>query len=379
MSFRSKTAAYFSSLMENSPRTLGDQIVLKLLHAGSILYGKGIKAKYRRYRENPQAMAHLPAIVISLGNITVGGTGKTPMSCMLARQLQTKGLRVALLNRGYRSQKEKETAIMSDGEHILLTAQEGGDEAYLMARLLPGVPVIVGRNREVAGSLAIDQFSSQVLILDDGFQHWQLARDLDIVLIDAMNPFGNERVLPRGILREPLEHLDRAGLFLITKAAGKTPEEIAVIKNKLRQYNATAPIVLATHKPKWCVPYDLWQTNRRSEFGRYGSVAEGRAVAASALGNPAGFEETISQFGYELVDALRFEDHHQYTAEDLQIMAMCAIRNDACIIITEKDAVKIPIDLIETYHVPLYVLGIEIEIIDGQATINACLDQLLGG
>ena len=379
MSFRTKAAAYFSSLMGEGPHTSLDKLVLHILDGGAVVYDHCVRAKYRPYKENKDKSTHLPARVISLGNITVGGTGKTPMACLLARYLREKGLRVALLNRGYRSRMEKKTAVMSDGKHILLTQDEGGDEAYLLARILPGIPVIVGRDREASGRLAIERFHTQILILDDAFQHWQLARDLDIVLIDATNPFGNGKLLPRGILREPLEHLDRAGLFVITKTDGKTPEDLAVIRQTLHQYNSKAPVATAVQKVKWCVPYQLWLADCRTEYSSYISGNGQKAVTVSALGNPVAFEVTARQFGYNVADTIRFDDHHQYDDDDMKKMKALAIQQNAVIVTTEKDAVKISLEIVEKYNVPLYVLGIETEITDGWFAIQSRLELLLGG
>lgn len=213
MSFHTKGVSYITYLMGKGPHRWIDKPVLALLSGAASLYRKVVKKKYDALMRHPERQSSLDVPVVSLGNITAGGTGKTPTACLIARWLLEEGYKVALLNRGYRSKAEAQQAVMSDGEHILLDAAHGGDEALLLARSLPGIPVIVGRKRSETGQLAIDLFKPQVLLLDDGFQHWQLARDLDIVLIDCTNPFGNGHVLPRGLLREPLEHLQRAGFF----------------------------------------------------------------------------------------------------------------------------------------------------------------------
>ena len=379
MSFRTKTAAYFSSLMENKTPTGADRLMLGLLRCGSAVYERCVTSRYESYRDHPEKTNHLPAQVISLGNITVGGTGKTPLACYLARLLTDRGLRVALLNRGYRSRMEHQTGVMSDGQTVLLTPEEGGDEAYLKARLLPGVPVIVGRDRTAAGRIAVERFGTQVLILDDGYQHWQLARDLDIVLVDATNPFGNGHVLPGGILREPLAHLDRAGLFVITKADGVDEAALEAIVQVLKRYNDRAPVIRASHKAGWCVPFDVWYGDRRQEYAAYGRGRQQRALTVSALGNPASFEETVRSFGFDLVDTMRYDDHHQYTGADIDSMVQQAQAAQAIIITTEKDAVKFPAAYVTECHAPVYVLGIDIEIVSGQEQLQAVLEPLVGG
>lgn len=378
MSLRTKLAAYFLYLMQDTPHHGIDIPILKLLEWASLAYKKGVEKKYNSYLRNPQKQTQLSAKVISLGNITVGGTGKTPMTCLLARYLQEKGFRTALLNRGYRSETEGKAAIMSDGEHILLTAAVGGDEACLMARSLPGIPVLVGRNRSSSGQMAIDMFQSQVLLLDDGFQHWQLYRDLDIVLIDGTHPFGNGYVLPRGILREPMEQLRRAGLVIITKADLATERQLQSIYAALRQYHPHVPVAEAVHRPKWCISFADWNSlQKRSECP---NLAGGRSViAVSALGNPASFEATIRSFGYAIADTMRYDDHHQYSRDDLAAMAKKAQELGAVLVTTEKDAVKMDAAYIAAHDVPLYVLGIEIEIIKGETNIENVLKQVVGG
>lgn len=379
MSFRTKAISYFSYLMEDRPHSLVDKTVLELLKLLSLLYGAGVEHTYASYRKHPEKQLRAKAIVISLGNITVGGTGKTPTACTIARRLQKLGYNIAVLNRGYRAKKENETAIMSDGKELFLTAGDGGDEACLLARSLPGVPVVIGCNRAASAKLAASQFDAQVLLLDDGFQHWALARDLDIVLIDGTNPFGNGYMLPRGILREPLEHLDRAGLFIITKADLVSRRDIERINATLRQYNQKAPIAEAVHRAKWCIPFAYWNSMKCCNRAENSLAKGSKCLALSALGNPASFEQTIQSFGYELAGKLRFDDHHSYTEADVMEAGAAAEAAQAVIVTTEKDAVKLPADYILEHHIPVYVLGIEIEIIKGNETVNAVLRRVLGG
>lgn len=378
MSLRTKLAAYFLYLMQDTPHHGIDIPILKILEWASIAYKKGVAMTYHSYQQNPQKQVKLPAKVISLGNITVGGTGKTPMACLLARYLQQKGFRTALLNRGYRSEKEDKAAIMSDGEHILLTAAVGGDEACLMARSLPGIPVLVGRKRSSSGQMAVDMFHSQVLLLDDGFQHWQLHRDLDIVLIDGTNPFGNGYMLPRGILREPLDQLRRAGLIIITKADLAAEQQRESIYAVLRRYHLHVPVAEAVHRPKWCISFSDWNSFRkRTDCDTLPNSQH--VIAVSALGNPASFEATIQAFGYTIVDTIRYDDHHQYSQDDLDAMTKKAQEQGAVLVTTEKDAVKMDAAYITAHSIPLYVLGIEIEIIKGKTDIENVLAHVVGG
>ena len=226
--------------------------------------------------------------------------------------------------------------------------------------------------------MAIEQFGSQILLLDDGFQHWQLHRDLDIVLVDATNPFGNGKVLPRGILREPMEHLNRAGLFLITKCDQASREAIDAVYGVLRAYNPGAPIAESVHRAKWCVSFGDWNGMKGREDCQALPMTT-KAVAVSALGNPASFEQTIRSFGYEVVQALRYDDHHQYGPDDMAAMKKAADAAGAVLITTEKDAVKLNPEWIRQYELPLYVLGIALEITRGGEQIDKVLRHVIGG
>ena len=376
MSFATCAAAYFHYLTGSRSHHFWDWPALALLSGAAWLYEKGVRAKYRSFEQHPERQEHVPAVVISLGNITVGGTGKTPTACLLARRLQQKGFRVALLNRGYRSESESGgAAVMSDGQAVLMTAEEGGDEACLMARSLPGVPVLVGRKRALGGRLAVERFGTQVLLLDDGFQHWQLYRDLDIVLVDGTNPFGNGRLLPRGILREPMTSLRRAGLFIITKRDQISRGEAEAITAQLHRYNAAAPVAMAVHKPASCLSFAAWHDGKRE--GEAALPQGSKVLAVSALGNPASFEQTLRDAGFQVAGSLRYEDHHHYGRDDIRTMAARAAAADCFLMTTEKDAVKLPAALIDEYKLPLYVLGITIEIVEGQEKIDTILQALL--
>lgn len=377
MALRNWAAAYFHYLTGSGAHHCWDWPALALLRGAAWLYRKGVLAKYHAIADHPERQEHVPAVVISLGNITVGGTGKTPTACMLARRLQSQGWRVALLNRGYRSQREDGgAAVMSDGQRVLLSAEEGGDEACLMARSLPGIPVLVGRKRALGGRLAVERFGTQVLILDDGFQHWQLYRDLDIVLVDGTNPFGNGHVLPRGILREPMEQLGRADAFIITKGDQITQDRAEAIAAKLRQYNPAAPVAMAIHKPSSCLAFAAWHDGKGHGSGAL--QPDGQSVlAVSALGNPASFERTLADAGFTVAGSLRYEDHHHYSCDDIRHMAARAAETGCLLVTTEKDAVKLPAPLIKEYDLPLYVLSITIEFTAGQDQIDTILQAVL--
>lgn len=377
MAMRTRAAAYFQYLTSDRAHTWRDLPALFLLSLLAWLYRLILGYTYRRVTKKAAKEDRLPAKVISLGNITVGGTGKTPTACLLARWLKEKGRRVALLNRGYRAVKENEGAIVSDGQQVLLSPEMGGDEACLMARSLPGIPVLIGKDRKKSGRLAIETFDSEILLLDDGFQHWQLPRDLDIVLIDATNPFGNGRVLPRGILREPLSQLARADFFLLTKTDQVEAAALAKIYPVLKKYNPRAKIAESIHRPVACLSFADWE-DLQAKAKETSALAAGQTVlAVSALGNPASFEQTLRGYGFRVARTLRYEDHHRYSETEIQTMADLTARTGLPLVTTEKDAVKMPAALIKKYQLPLYVLPITIEITRGREEIESVLEALL--
>ncbi len=207
---REAMQVYLYQLVHGEKRGVTAVILLGMLRFMSFVYGLGVWIKLSLYKFGILDQHKLPCRVISLGNITVGGTGKTPTAQRLAAIIRDLGFRVVILNRGYRSGWRGQVGLVSDGRRIYMSVSEAGDEAYLLAKNLPGVAVVIGKNRTITGDYAVKNLKAEVIILDDGYQHWQLARDLDIVLIDTLNVFGNNFLLPRGTLREPLAHLDRA-------------------------------------------------------------------------------------------------------------------------------------------------------------------------
>lgn len=377
MSFRENITRRFLKLTKEGPQNKLDEIVLRVLEGLEAVYEKGVTRRYNAYASGAKKRTEFEAVVISLGNITVGGTGKTPMAVYLAKEIRQMGYTVAVLSRGYRSESEHGCAVVSDGHAVLLSPAQAGDEAVLLARSLPGIPVISGKKRSVTGQRAMDEFRPDVLLLDDAFQHWQIKRDLDIVLINACDPVGNGHLLPRGTLREPLDGLERADLFVVTKADRADRDEVEKIYSLLRYYNESAPIAEANHQAKWCVPFVDWQAGHTDGAA---SLDEDTAVVAlSALGNPESFEETLRDLGFDIVHAVRFDDHHSYTEEDLREAAAFAAAKHAVIVTTEKDAVKFPADTIKNEEIPVFVMGIEIEMTAGEEEVKRVLKRVLGG
>ena len=315
--------------------------------------------------------------VISVGNVTVGGTGKTPIVETFARSLQKKGRKVAILSRGYKSRKtplwekilKKEEwlpRVVSDGERLLLNSDLAGDEPYMLASNLPEVAVLVDKDRVKSGKYAIRKLGCDTLVLDDGFQYLGLQHRMDIVLVDYTNPFGYGNVLPRGLLREPMRNLKRAGFVFITKCP---PEGAPELKAKLREFNSHAEISECSHKSKYLKNlYTREQLDLDSIRGRKVATISGIAV-------PEGFENGVRKLGAEIVYSARYADHHRYTQQEIIETINHAVSAGAEIIVTtEKDAVRFP--LIERCDLPILYLRVEIEMLSGSEAFNDWIDRI---
>ena len=339
-------------------------ILLGLLRGLSYIYGFGARVNLWLYEAGILSRRKLDCCVISIGNITVGGTGKTPTAQRVAMMVKDMGYRVVILNRGYRSHWDKPLGVVSDGKKIFMTSYEAGDEAYLMAKMMPGIPVVIGKNRDVTGSYAVDKLRAEVIIMDDGYQHWQLNRDLDIVLVDTLNLFGNGNLLPRGILREPLNHLNRADMFLFTKSDQSSQLTRTSLAENIRQYNTEAPIVESIHHPKEFVEIADWYKGIQQNPLPLEELKGKKVMVFSAIGNPSSFEQNVSGCNLDIVEAIRYPDHHDYGMLEMQYIAERAstLKADA-LITTGKDAVKIPTEFIYfNRDIPLYVMNMDIMI-----------------
>ena len=309
--------------------------------------------------------------VISVGNLTVGGTGKTPVVEIFARELQKAGRRVAILSRGYKKaqppffqrlankftfhERRNPPRVVSDGSRLLLDSAMSGDEPYMLASNLPDVAVLVGKDRVKSGRYAINKLGCDTLILDDGFQYLALKPRVQIVLVDKTNPFGNENVLPRGILREPVKNIKRANFIFITKSNGT---DTGPLRDRIRTLNPNAEIIECRHCPRYL--QNVF-TNERREL----VALQGMKVAAlSGIAAPVGFEKSIEAHGAEILERHRFADHHRYTQQELiNIINTSDTLGADAIITTEKDAVRFP--NIGRRDVPIYYLRVDIEILSG--------------
>ncbi len=350
--------SYVTGLMKNSSPKGLDRLAACGLEKLETIYFSAVERKMKK------ALAHQVAVdipVISVGNITAGGTGKTPCIILLAQKLQEMGRKPAIISRGYRSGLEKEGGIVSDGKHILVSQKMAGDEPYMMARKLPHVPVLVGKDRISSASKAMN-LGANVLLLDDGFQYWKLKRDLDVVLIDCTNPFGYEHGLPRGLLREPLSSVQRGGAFILTKCDQVHSVDIMEIKERLQRLAPDVPIWTSNHTPSRVVLYDAWKDGIHE--GPLKEAHMKKVYLLSGIGNPGAFKETAKEAGMRPVGEMAFGDHHHYAEEDIRnAISEAKAKGAEWIVTTEKDAVKmLNLKSPSQADIPVAVLEIDMQI-----------------
>lgn len=364
---------YLLSVVEGDKDRFRDQIVKYILGLLAYIYRGAIFLRRKAYDWKLKRQTKLQAGVISVGNITVGGTGKTPVVQKLARELTAAGYQVVVLSRGYKGSFSGEVGVVSNSEEVLMTPEEAGDEAYMLAESLPQVPVVVGSKRSKTGSYACRFFNPEFIILDDGFQHWQVSRDYDVVVVDATNPFSNRRVLPRGKLREPLSSLERSHLFLLTKADQVPKKRLTEIKNQLVRLNPGTEVITTSHAPAYL--RKVGDKSRR-EIDLEGE----RVLAMSGIGAPQTFEQTLEDLGAEVAEKIRFQDHHVYTEQELmEVFTLASEKNVDRVVTTEKDAVSMNQEIITKINrqqIDLEVLGIEIEALDSEPKFAGILSKL---
>src|SRR5438876_1959806 len=356
-------------------------ILRGILYALSFAYDRLVQMRLYFYRKRIFRERALGVLVISVGNLTVGGTGKTPIVEKIARALQTGGRRVAILSRGYKSMPRRRSLlsrlyngnpdpprIVSDGTSLLLDSRTAGDEPYMLAHNLKNVIVLVDKDRVKSGRYAIDKCKVDTLLLDDGLQYLHLNHRLDIVLVDRQAPFGNEFLLPRGTLREPPRNLRRASYIFITKNTGQSNDTLIA---RIRRYNRTAEIIECAHRPLYlqniCSGERLTLDRLRGAF--IGSIC--------AIAVPESFEGALKNLGANVDLSLRYIDQHDYTGAELRSLINRCIRRDLSMIITtEKDAVRMPRLPDAEVKVPIYFMRVEIEILTGHETWEHCVNRI---
>lgn len=356
--------------MPTSPKTLHDKIhhwadghsptgfiectQASLLRGASWLYGVGAAATGKAFDLGLKKSQNAGIPVFCIGNLSVGGTGKTPLVMETARILTKAGRRVATVSRGYRRADASGAVIVSDGQNILCPIEQSGDEPLMMARALPGIAIIVGARRYEAAMLAREKCQADAIVLDDGFQHRALQRNCDIVLWDTLRPLESSAILPRGLMREGFSALKRAHALILTRVnlghpTDKVVEQALQVAPHLEIFHAgLQPIGLRS---------PLAPENQALESPE---ILKGKKVAAfCGLGNPESFWRLIEQTGAELVDRTPFPDHHRPTEQELDSVATRAEKNGAeMLLITEKDAENTP----ETWDSPLPLRAIPVEV-----------------
>ncbi len=331
-----------------------------LLFLLSLGYTSVVQIRNYFYQHGVFKQKKLPFMVISIGNLTVGGTGKTPMTIYLAHFICGLGYKVAIISRGYKGSAEKRGGIVSDGRTVLMDSDTSGDEPFLMASKLKDVPVLVGQNRFQAGMTALEKFTPDVILLDDAFQHIKLKRDMNLLLLDYSLPFGNTHLLPRGILREPVSSISRGDAFILTRSKADDDGSLQKIKNlvknkpvfksfhvpyinkRVRGKNSTPEIVHGNHSPD-----------------NFSFLKNHKVYAFSGIARNDAFKQTLEDTGCIITDFLEFSDHHIYTLQDIKTIIKLSNRLRAeFIITTQKDFSRLPKDIL--WPLELVVFDIKI-------------------
>jgi tetraacyldisaccharide 4'-kinase len=325
----------------------------------ALLHRVGLEAYLLPYRLGIRKRYRLNVPIIAIGNLSSGGTGKTPMTVLVARHLQSMGQRVVVLSRGHGGTGENRSLprVVSDGNAVLLTPSEAGDEPVLLANLLPGIPVVVCRDRRKSGRFAVETFAPEIIVCDDALQYWQLHRDLDIVLLDARRPFDNGYVLPRGLLREPPSHLARAGIAVLTRADRLSPGGLETTLTTVRKFAPTAALFTAIHAPI------AWVTREGSVFP-LPELAQRPVLAFSGIADGRAFVESVRERGADVRQSRDFGDHYAYDAGDIaRLVKMAQTAECTAVVTTEKDLVKVA-PLWSEDAPPLYALRIGMTVND---------------
>jgi tetraacyldisaccharide 4'-kinase len=381
---KEKLEKYIENLIYNRDEDLhvdfGTRVLLTIFRGLSHCF-KGV-ILFRHYLYDQRILrADFPGCqVISIGNLTVGGTGKTPVVELIAKTLASKNRKIAILSRGYKKKEpkfsekvmnkltfqEKKTPprVVSDGNKVFLDYTQSGDEPFMLATNLKGVAVLVDKERVKSKKHAIKEFNCDTLILDDGFQHLALQHSTEIVLVDTTNPYGNGYMLPRGILREPFSNIKRADYIFLTKSTGNNDNLI----EEIREYNTRAKIIECRHAPRY-LENIYTKATQPLDFLKGKHV-----IAMSGIASPRGFEKSIENFGAILVSKRRFTDHHKYTQKEItSIIDIAMEKKCQAIITTEKDAVRC--DHMEHCNIPIYFLRVDIEILKGQEHFDEVINR----
>ena len=343
---------YFLSLIRGDRRGIWPLVQRGGLRALSGPYGWAVRCRNWLYDAGWKQSVRVPVPVISIGNLTLGGTGKTPCVEYVARFLRSLDLRVTILSRGYGSQEGR------------------NDEALVLEENLPDVPHLQGPDRALLAGIAVEELESEVLLLDDGFQHRRLQRDLDLVLIDATVPWGHGYLFPRGLLREPPSSLRRAGIIMLTRCDQVGPDEREVLRARVSRLAPRTPVVESSHQPA------AW-INCRRERKSLEALGGGPVAAFCGIGNPEAFRQTLQGLGANVAAFRSFPDHHEYTRNDVEELRTWARQQamECVVVTTQKDLVKLGLDRIGDRE--LWALQIQLQVDAGRDLLDARLSEIV--
>lgn len=314
---------------DNLPSGIWGNLAKWILLAASGIYSIGHFSRMVTYRSGLLKSRCLPCWTVSVGNLTAGGTGKTPVVLALAKAFSEQGHKIAVLSRGYGDRCKEPIKIISDGFNLRAHPPNVADEAYLLASRLPGVPVLTGSDRYTLGLHAIKEFGVEGVVLDDGYQHLQLARDKNLLLLDAEKPFGNRFLLPRGTLREPPGAIQRAEGVLFTRACSPKPEAVEQLRSKY----PSLPIMVSRFVPN--VMVDV-------ESGELLPIKAHRALSVCGIARPSEFFRLVSESGIQQAGQMAFPNHHRYTPDDVnEIFSQARATGASEVLTTEKDSAKL--------------------------------------
>ena len=370
MYLKEKIIYFLIDVVNKRDKSFKEKCIYFILLFLSKIYGWIVKIRLKFFNWGLLKHKTLGCLVISVGNITAGGTGKTPIVEVFARALKEEGRKVAVLTRGYRRKKAKDVKndILVIKGNDSRSVYETGDEALLLSRNLKDIPVVIGKDRIISGEYAIKELGCDTLILDDGFQYLALNKRVNIVCIDANNPFGNGNLIPAGFLREPLDGLKRANMFFITKINNDT-KNLDNIYEVIRKYNEEAPIIKTAYVPKGIMNISNGKLHPL-DFAKNKKV-----VAVSAIADPVGFEKLLKENDINVVDHFVFPDHHFFTMQELKDVEKHTKNIKAnMILFTEKDFVKLPDGF--SFKIPAGYLKVGVKIIEGAENFTDCISKL---
>ncbi len=346
-------AKYFRALVSGQQRGVGASMLRVGLGLAEPFYGLAVRSRNRQFDTGKREVYRVDVPVISVGNLTVGGTGKTPLVEWLARWFRERGVRVSLISRGYGAE-----------------AGSRNDEALELEQKLPDVPHLQNPDRVQAARTAIAEFETQLILLDDAFQHRRIHRDLDIVLIDALEPFGYGHLLPRGLLREPVANLKRTDVIVLSRSDAVNESARGAIRQETMKHAPQAAWLEVVHQPQSLLSSSGINAAIESVRGQ-------RVAAFCGVGNPNGFRHTLGELGVHVVEFREYPDHHDYQRGDInELAAWTQVLKVDAVICTHKDLVKIGVD--QLGDSPLFALRVGLAITRGMDALTEQLESIIG-